>query len=147
MTDACEALKIALKQEPEGIVLTLRIKAEDLPETVLIAGINARFAVAFSEIADDEQLKPKPDNKGKRQQNSNVMRAAIMCGEPGFQTFLQKKHRKQWEAAIGHGADQAAEALRTIIGIVSRRDLATDQEALKRYDKLIAEYEMWKRGQ
>jgi len=147
VTEACEAIKMALKQEAEGIILTLRIAPAELPETVLLAGINARFAVAFSEIADDEQLKPKPENKGKRRQNSNVMRAAITCGEPQFQMFLQKKHRKSWEGSIGEGADQAGEAMRTILDIESRRDLATDPEALKRYDKLIAEYEMWKRGQ
>jgi len=147
MTEACEALKVALKQEAEGILLTLRIAPADLPETVLVAGINARFAVAFSEIDEQEQLKPKPEIKTKRKQNSNVMHAAITCGEHGFQTFLYKKHRKQWDGAIGDGADRAGEAMRMILGIVSRRDLATDAEALKRYDKLVAEYEMWKRGQ
>ena len=137
---------MALKQEAEGILLTLRIKPEELPETVLLAGINARFAVAFSEIADDEQLKPKPELKGKRRQNSNVMRAGIVCGEVRFQTFLQERKAGYWGSAFGQGEEQAAEAMRQILNIESRRDLATDTEALKRYDKLMAEYEMWKRG-
>ena len=147
MTEACECLKVALKQEAEGILLTLRIAPAELPETVLLAGINARFAVAFSEITDNEQLKPKPEIKGKRQQNSNVMRAAIICGEPSFQMFLQKKKWKRWEESIGQGADRAADTMRRVLDIESRRDLASNAEALKRYDALMAEYELWKRGQ
>jgi len=148
MTEACEALKMKLVQEPEGYVLLLRIKPEELPETVVLAPINARLAVAFSIIGDDEQLQPKPENKGKRQQNSNVMRAGIICGDPMFQKFMQKKYGKAWHGSIGRSlGDMAADAMRNILQIDSRRDLATDAEALKRYDKLMAEYEMWKRGQ
>src|SRR6516162_7119829 len=118
MTEACEALKVALKQEAEGYMLTLRIKPEELPETVILANVNARFAVAFSEIGDDEQLKPKPvEVKSKRQRNSNVMRAGIVCGEPAFQKFLETKKRLSWNGAIGKGADKAADAMRVLIGV------------------------------
>src|SRR5262252_4714366 len=111
MTEACEALKMGLEQEAEGYILTLRIAPADLPQTVILAGINARFAIAFSEINDDEQLKPTPALKGKRRQNSNVMRAAIVCGEAPFQIWLQKKKWKRWEETIGQGADRAADTM------------------------------------
>ena len=147
MTLACECLKVALKQEADGYMLTLRIKPEELPETVILANVNARFAVAFSEIDDQEELKPAPANKGKRRQNSNVMRAAILCGEDLFQKFMQKNHAKAWNGAIGEGAFKAAEALRDALGIESRKELASNELALAEFDKLTAQYEMWKRGQ
>jgi hypothetical protein len=148
MTEACEALKVALKQEADGYMLTLRIAPKDLPETVILAEVNARFAVAFSEIGPDEQLQPKPvEVKSKRRQNSNVMRAAILCGEPLFQRFMEKKHMRAWNGAIGDGAFKAAEALRGLLGIDSRKELASNELALAEFDKLTAQYEMWKRGQ
>jgi hypothetical protein len=146
MTEACEALKVALKQEAEGYMLTLRIKPEELPETVILANVNARFAVAFSEIDDQEELKPAPVNKGKRRQNSNVMRAGIVCGEEPFQTYLRTKWPQQWKAAVGEGSTKAAEALRIALNIESRSELATDENALAYFDKMMAAYEMWKRG-
>jgi hypothetical protein len=147
MTEACEALKVALRQEADGYMLTLRIKPEELPETVILANVNARFAVAFSEIDDQEELKPAPANKGKRRQNSNVMRAAILCSDELFQKFLQKKHPKAWNGALGDGTFKAAEALRGLLQIESRRELATNEVALASFDKLTAQYELWKRGQ
>lgn len=147
MSEAVEAIKISLRQEPEGIVVSFRIQPEDFPEHLLVARINARFALAFQEIDDDEKPKPAdPEAKGKRQQNANVMRAAIACGETAFQTFLQKRHRKHWDSALGKDAHQAADAMRNVLGIDSRRDLSTDKEALKRFDALMAQYELWKQG-
>lgn len=146
MTEAVEAIKIALKQEAEGIVISFRIQPEHFPEHLLVAKINARFALAFQEIDDDEKPKPAdPELKSKRRQNANVMRAAIACGEKDFQNFLARKHSKQWKGALGEGATQAADAMRNVLGIDSRRHLATDTEALARFDKLMAEYEIWKR--
>jgi hypothetical protein len=148
MTEAVEAIKIALKQEPEGIVVSFRIQPEHFPEHLLIARINARFALAFVEIDDNEKPKPAdPERKSKRKQNRNVMRAAILCGEQSFQTFLHKRYRKEWDGALGEGTEQAADTLRAVLGIASRREIGTEAWALKRFDKLEAEYLRWKEGQ
>jgi hypothetical protein len=148
MTEAVEAIKIALKQEPEGIVVSFRIQPEHFPEHLLIARINARFALAFQEIDDDEKPKPAdPELKNKRRQNANVMRAGILCGQEGFQTFLRKRYRKEWDGALGEGKEQTADALRAVLGVESRREIGTEAWALKRFDKLEAEYLRWKEGQ
>lgn|SRR5262245_30279340 len=150
MTEACEALKISLDQKADGYVVVFRIKEEDIPDSLLRARINARLALAIAEIDTNEELVPPAAieaGKQKRKQNSNVMRAAIVGADPFFQQFLSRKYRKEWEAAIGQGADQAAEALRSILGIASRKELATSDEALRRFDKVMAKYEMWKRGE
>jgi len=150
MTEACEALKISLRQEAEGYVLTVRIAEADMPEILVRSRINARLALAVAEIEANEELKPQvavEAAKSKRQQNANVMRAAIVCNEDAFQTFLRKKYPKEWDSSIGESAGQAAETLRTLLKIDSRKDLAANAEALKGFDKLIAQYELWKRGQ
>jgi hypothetical protein len=75
------------------------------------------------------------------------MRAAIVCGEIGFQTFLKRTRSKEWRGALGEGATRAADAMRNVLGIESRKQLATDIDALDRFDKLMASYECWKRGE
>jgi hypothetical protein len=144
-----EAMKVALEQKPDGIRVVFLIQPEHLPEGLLLARINARFALALVEIGEDEQPKaPEPiEEKQKRKQNRNVMRAAILCGQEGFQTFLRKRYRKEWDGALGEGTEQAADAMRNVLSINSRRDLAINPEALARFDKLEAQYLRWKEGQ
>jgi hypothetical protein len=146
-TATVEAIKIALKQEAEGILVTFRIQPDDMPTQLLTAGIMARFALAMVEIDDNELPKPAdPERKTKAVQNRNVMRAAILCGEESFQTFLKKKHRKVWDASIGEGAAQAGECMRQILNIESRKEIGTDPDALHAFDALDAEYQLWRRG-
>jgi hypothetical protein len=146
-TATVEAVKIALKQEAEGILITFRIQPHDMPTQLLTAGIMARFALAMVEIDDNELPKPAdPERKTKAVQNRNVMRAAILCGEESFQTFLKKKYRKSWDASIGEGAAQAAECMRLVLNIESRKQIGTDPSALEAFDRLDAEYQLWKRG-
>lgn len=151
MTETMEMLKIALEQKADGILITFRLQNDDvaLAESLIKARINARFAVALVEINDQEQpVPPAPTSeKQKKKQNANVMRAAIVCGEGSFQTFLRKKYSKFWKGALGEGQIQAADALRNILSIDSRKELATEGPALVRFDAVMAEYEMWKRGQ
>lgn len=148
MSEAVEALKIALKQEADGIVISFRIQPEHFPEHLLVARINARFALAFQEIDDNEQPKPAdPEIKSKRRQNANVMRAAIACGETAFQTFLSKAYPTHWAGGLGEGRTRAADAMRSLLNVDSRKDLSTDKDALQRFDALMAQYELWKQGQ
>ena len=142
--EVCEALKIALKQEAEGILVTFRIQPEHLPAALLLGRIPSRWALAMVEIDDDEKPKPSPKKEAadKKRQNANVMRAAILSEDPQFKTFLKQKYPKQWNANMG-GPD----TLRAVLGIDSRKKLATDDEALLQWDRLQAEYEMWKRGE
>jgi hypothetical protein len=151
VTETLEVTKIAMKQELDGTLVTFRIQNDDLPlaEELFKAAINARFAMAIVPIDDQEQPKPKTPaaEKAKKKQNSNVMRAGILCGEEGFQTFLRKKYPDAWKGGLGEGETKAADALRSIIQVDSRREIGSDPEALARWDALQANYEMWKRGQ
>jgi hypothetical protein len=147
MSEAVEAIKVALEQKGDGMIVTFRIQPEDFPDHLLVAKVGARFALAFQEIDDNEQPKPAdPQLKSKRKQNANVMRAAIVCGEQAFQTYVRQRYPHAWNTGLGDGATRAADAMRYILKIESRKDLATDKAALARFDALTADYEMWKRG-
>ena len=151
MSEAVEAIKISLKQEADGIIVAFRIHPDDLPTDLLRARINSRFALAFQQIGDDEKPVPAPPVmkavEKKKKQNANVMRAAIACGEPKFSHFLKQKYPAQWKMLVGGNSAKAAAMIRHLTDIESRRDLATNTEALGKFDRVMAEYEMWKRGQ
>jgi hypothetical protein len=151
MSEAVEALKISLRQEADGIIVAFRIHPNDMPGDLLSAPINSRFALAFRQISDDE--KPVPAHpimkavEKKKKQNANVMRAAIACGEPKFSHFLKQKYPDQWKMLVGGNVAKAAAMIRYLTDVESRRDLATNSEALSKFDRVMAEYEMFKRGE
>ena len=151
MSEAVEALKISLRQEADGIIVAFRIHPDDLPTDLLRARINSRFALAFQQISDDE--KPVPAHpimkavEKKKKQNANVMRAGMACGEVKFQHFLKQQYPKEWKDSVGRASDRASVVLRKAINLGSRRELATNVEALHLFDLLMGRYEMWKRGE
>jgi hypothetical protein len=151
MGTAIEALKIASVQNAEGWTVTIRIQPDEFDKAVplLKVRVGSRIAFAFVEIDDDEQpVHPimKAVEK-KKKQDANVMRAGMACNEKGFQTFLKQSYQDQWKETVGHPVERATHTLRKVIDIDSRRRLRTDPKALARFDRLMAEFEMWKRGQ
>jgi hypothetical protein len=49
-----EGLKVALKQDATGYVMTLRIHPDEVPEEILRDFVGARYVVAMVRIDDDE---------------------------------------------------------------------------------------------
>jgi hypothetical protein len=152
MSEAVEALKISLKQEADGIIVAFRIHPDDLPTDLLRARINSRFALAFQQISDDEKLVPTPAHpimqavEKKKKQNANVMRAGMACAERKFQHFLQYMHADLWKETSGGNTEKAEAILRFLTNVDSRREYATNPKALKMFDTIMGQYEMWKRG-
>lgn len=69
---------------------------------------------------------------------------AIRCGEPAFQTWLYKTHSASWEMAQRRllqpdvtTSDYAAEAVRIVCGVRSRRDIDHDTAAKETFERLI----------
>ena len=151
MSEAVEALKISLRQEADGIIVAFRIHPNDMPGDLLSAPINSRFSLAFRQISDDE--KPVPAHpimqvvEKKKKQNANVMRAGMACAERKFQHFLQYMHADLWKETSGRNTEKAEAILRFLTNVDSRREYATNPEALKMFDTIMGQYEMWKRGE
>jgi hypothetical protein len=150
VAETFEAMKIAFNQNTrDGHTFTFAVAPEDVPEHLLKARLMTRFAVSLVEIGDDEKAVPKetPKDRQKRKQNASIMRAGIACKEILFHRFLQRNYNAEWKAAIGEGEVQAAGALRLILGIDSRSELAINPEALLGFDRVLAEYGIWKQGE
>ncbi|WP_439685068.1 hypothetical protein MNJPNG_06220 [Cupriavidus oxalaticus] len=72
--------------------------------------------------------------------------AAILCGNPDFQRFLAYRYPAPW----GQSGDlpahkRAASVIYTVCRIQSRRELDTNAEARRRYDRLVGlPYSSWR---
>ena len=150
IAETFEVMKISFRQDvKDGHVFCFAIAAEDVPDRLLKARLMTRFACSMVEIGDDEKpvLKEGPKDRQKRKQNATIMRAGIACKEILFHRFLQRNYNAEWKAQLGEGEMQAVGAMHSILGIDSRRELGIDPDALLGFDRLMAEYEVWKRGE
>jgi hypothetical protein len=122
-----EAVKVALKQDRTGFVLTLNIHPDEIPEELLRDFVGARYGVAMARIESDETA-THYDNR--------VKQAGQLCRNRSFQ---------QWASeASGSGivSEQAAiEFLYQQCGITSRTELNGKAEAKKLFDEMVEEYE------
>jgi hypothetical protein len=126
-----EAVKVAMKQDRDGFILTLRIHPHDLPVEMIHDFVGARYGVAMARIQDDESATPY-DNR--------VKRAGMLCRTREFQFWLTE---------TGHTAqkteEDAIEALYTLCGITSRTELNGNAAAKQKFDDMVNEYEQWKK--
>ena len=126
-----EAIKVALKQDKTGFVLTLNIHPDEIPEELLRDFVGARYGVAMVRILEDESV---VDYKNR------VKQAGILCKNSEFQYWLNKvlgATTKQSEA-------EAIQHMYRHCGINSRTELNGNESAIKKYEELINEYESWK---
>jgi len=125
-----EAVKISLKQDKTGFVLTLNIHPDEIPEELMRDFVGARYGVAMVRIQDNETATPY-DNR--------VKKAVMLCKEKSFQHYLKTVHQFDVE-----GEDDAVEGLYSLCEIESRTELNGNAEAKARFDAVLGEYEKWK---
>ena len=88
----------------------------------------------------------------------NAQQAGMMCGDPLFWVFLKGRENIMRLAARSvlddkelprwvylRDKEDAAEAVRFLTGVESRRDLDEPEAALN-WRELVADFELWKRG-
>jgi hypothetical protein len=125
-----EAVKISLKQDKTGFVLTLNIHPDEIPEELMRDFVGARYGIAMVRIQDNETATPY-DNR--------VKKAVMLCKEKSFQHYLKTVHQFDVE-----GEDDAVEGLYSLCEIASRTELNGNAEAKARFDAVLGEYEKWK---
>ena len=77
-----------------------------------------------------------------RPQKDYAAQAAMLCARKGFQKFLVERKGLREPAS----EDGAAARVRTLCGVVSRRDINGDQRAQKAWRALLGDYETWRRA-
>ena len=79
------------------------------------------------------RLVVKPAAEKPRRERLTSERAAMLCNDAAFIDWMLGDHPRK-------NADEAAERLRTYLGVYSRRELDTDPAARARFEALEAEY-------
>jgi hypothetical protein len=126
-----EAVKVAMKQDRTGFVLTLNIHPDEIPEELIRDFVGARYGVAMVRITDDESA---------TRYNNRVKSAGILCRSRDFQFWLKEKGM-----LTIMDEDEAVAALYKICEISSRTELNGNADAKSRFDNMVAEYEQSKK--
>lgn len=134
-----EAIKIALTQDKNGLVLKLSLHPEDTPKDMILSPLGTRYMVAMVQLGDDDApIKGKDKTEGERA----VAIAGALCRNPRFAGWLVDKGYSESGSSAA-----AAEALRELLGVESRSELATNEQAREAFMALRAEFESdFKRG-
>lgn len=132
-----EAVKVALKQDKTGYVLTLSLHPDDIPEELLRHFVGARYQVVMVRIGADETPMDPQEFDG----NKYIRIAGVLCREPTFWDYLFDDTQ-----IITKNEKEATDWMRDALGVKSRAELKTDEQARKRLDKIQKEYEAWKRN-
>jgi hypothetical protein len=128
-----EAVKIAMTQGKDGLILKLAIHPNDAPQDVILDPVGARYIIAAVRLSDDDQ--PMVPQR-KKAVDSIIAAAGLMCRNERFQNWLMLS---------GHAdkadEDSAVEAIRNICGIKSRAEFATNEEARNNFLQIKREFE------
>lgn len=129
-----EGLKVALKQDANGYMLTLKIHPDDIPEALLRDFVGARYQVVMVRINENEQPYKRP-----QREHTVSNRAAILCKDPLFQKFLVESGLA-WDMS----EKAAAAFIKETCAVDSRSKLDSDNEAKTTFEEIVKEYEEWK---
>lgn len=134
-TSNFEGVKVAMKQDRTGYILTLSIHPDEVPEEILRDFVGARYAVVMVRINGQEQ----PMNREQENPKDLVRLAGVLCRDPFFHKFLIEMGN-----IIEPTEEEAVEWLRYELGIGSRSELKTNPEAAKQFHFIQQEFQAWK---
>ena len=122
-----EAVKVSLKQDRTGFILTLSIHPDEIPEDLMRDFVGARYGVAMVRINDDESPV-----------DYLVKKAGMLCRTRDFQVWLQDTGHIEKPSETA-----AARAVCSICGVSSRSELSSNTL----FKQMVDEYEEWKKAQ
>ena len=119
-------------------MLTLAIHPDEMPEDLFRDFVGARYVVVMVRLDENEQ----PMNRANEFPGDHAVKmAGILCRDPDFWEWL---HAKEWLFEKNEKA--CTEWLISYLGIESRKELKTDQEARELFVKLKNSFDAWRRS-
>lgn len=132
-----EGVKIAMKQDKTGYILTLNVHPDEVPEALLRDFVGARYQVVMVRLNGEE----RPINRDIEYSRDAVRTAGILCRDPEFARYL---------VDIGHISEQSEFAviawLKEELEIQSRSELKENYQAAKKLQFVLKEYHSWKQS-
>ena len=130
-----EAVKVALKQDKTGYMLTLNIHPDEIPEGLMRDFVGARYQVVMVRLNGEE----RPMNREQEYSPDLVRSSAILCRDPIFWAFLVETNQ-----TFDESEETATAWLKQELNIESRTELKTNKEAIAQYKFIFKEFQAWK---
>jgi hypothetical protein len=134
-TSQFEAKKVALKQTKDGIVMSLAIHPDELPEELMRDFVGSRYMVVMVRLGDTEE----PLNRDQYAGTQLVKLAGMLCRDSKFWDYLYEKGM-----LFETNEESCIEWLQGYLNLSSRAELKTNLEAQGALKLLYGEYKEWK---
>jgi hypothetical protein len=132
-----EAVKMALKQNKDGYVLTMTVHPDEVPDALLRDYVGARYQVVMVRLADDDTPMDRREFEG----DNAVRLAGALSREKAFGDFLVHKGE-----LFDANEKDVADWIRANSGVNSRAELRTNAEARQRLLQVNKDYLQWKKN-
>lgn len=133
-----EAVKVAMKQDKTGYVLTLCMHPDEIPEDLLRDFVGSRYQVVMVRLnGTDQPIDRQNEFAGDRA----IKIAGALCRDEAFWTYLYETGEIEKS-----DPNMATEWLRERLGVKSRAELKDNHEARLRLDSINMEFQKWKNG-
>jgi hypothetical protein len=134
-TSQFESVKVALKQDKTGFVLTLSIHPDELPEEILRDFVGARYQVVMVRLNNEE----RPMNREQELAKDMVRISGMLCRDPQFWEFLSEAG-----GVIEKSEKEATEWLKDYLKVESRSEIAKSPQATEKMLGVKQEFTAWK---
>jgi hypothetical protein len=132
-----EAVKVALKQDRSGFMLTLSIHPDDIPEKLVKDFVGARYQVVMVRLNGEEQ----PMNRVQEHGIDPVKLAAILCKDKYFHQFLVESGE-----VFEGGEIVVTEWLRERLQVQSRSEIRNNPQKARLLLEINETYKAWKQN-
>ena len=132
-----EAMKIAMKQDKEGYVLTLRVHPDEVPNELFRDFVGSRYQVVMVRLSETDQ----PMNREAEVGKEIVRLAGYLCRNADFAKWLE--HLGE---ILDTKEDEVVEWMRNTLEVRSRAELSTNPVAAQRLRDINQEFQAWKQS-
>ncbi len=112
-----EAVKVSMSQDKNGIILRLNVHPNDCPKELHTDWVGTRYVVAMVKLQDDDT----PDDRGYVAIQRLIASAGLLSRNEDFFAFLVDYGMAEATARADEMETRAADAIRQVCGIQSRR--------------------------
>jgi hypothetical protein len=130
-----ESVKVGMKQDNSGYILTMRIHPDEVPETIMRDFVGSRYMTVMVRLNEEE----KPMNREQELAKDMVRVSGMLCRDPDFWQFLQESGQ-----IIEKSDKEATEWLKTYLKVQSRADIGKSQKATEQMLGIKQEFAAWR---
>lgn len=130
-----ESVKVGMKQDNSGYILTLRIHPDEVPEVIMRDFVGSRYLTVMVRLNEEE----RPMNREQELAKDMVRVSGMLCRDPDFWQFLQESGE-----IIEKSDKEATEWLKRYLKVESRADISKSQEAVEKMLGIKREFGSWK---